>query len=362
MMRHRMSVEIQVPIKNSPYSIEIHPVLPVDTLADSVAGKDVFLLTDEKVGAQVWMEPLVGALQNRAGRVEEARVPAGEASKSIHLWSDLCSRLAARNFNRHAVLLAVGGGVVGDLGGFLAATYLRGIGLIQVPTTLLAMVDSSVGGKTGVNLPEGKNLVGAFYQPEAVWIGLDVLNTLPDREFSAGMAEVIKYGMIRDPGILDAVEQGRPEDLASLVARCVEIKRDVVVADEKETTGERAVLNFGHTVGHAIEQYAGYGELLHGEAISIGMMAACRISQELAGLSDAVCDRLRQILQTHQLPVSRQGLHFDDLQSAMARDKKATSHGIQWVLCPEPGNTVLTQDVPEAVVRSAIEACSEAAR
>lgn len=354
-----MITEIQVPIKNNPYPIHICKSLPVDALTDALEGESVFLLTDDHVAELAWMEPLRKRLRTNSGKFEESWVPAGETSKSLATWGQLCSQMAGHAFDRRAVLLAVGGGVMGDLGGFLAASYLRGIRLIQVPTTLLAMVDSSVGGKTGVNLPEGKNLVGAFFQPESVWIGLDVLQTLPDREFSAGMAEVIKYGMIRDPGILDAVENGRPDDLAALVARCVEIKRDVVVADERETTGERAVLNFGHTVGHAIEQTAGYGTLLHGEAIAIGMMAACRISEEVVGLDGKVRERLSGILETYRLPVSRPGLSYDSLQAVMARDKKATSGGIQWVLCCEPGNTVLTRDVPESVIRATIEACAE---
>ncbi len=257
--------------------------------------------------------------------------------------------------SRSCFVVALGGGVVGDLAGYLAASYLRGVALIQVPTTLLAMVDSSVGGKTGVNLPEGKNLVGAFHQPTQVLADLEWLDTLPRREFAAGMAEVVKYGMIRDPGLFARVETGVPEDLAAVVRRCVEIKAEVVGADEKETSGARAMLNFGHTLGHAIEQNAGYWELLHGEAVAIGMMGAAFISERVCGLAPETTARLRACLQAHGLPVSRGGLDYERLAAVVSRDKKADSRGVKWVLCPEPGRTELRRDVSEELVRAAVQ-------
>ncbi|MEM1157299.1 MAG: 3-dehydroquinate synthase [Verrucomicrobiota bacterium] len=356
-----MSRTIDVPLKGHSYQIEVGGNDVFHDLSPLLSGLEVAVVTDEMVSQQLWFSPLQQQIAATASKYLQLTVPAGEASKSLEQFSSLCSALAAEAYSRRSIVVAVGGGVVGDLAGYLAASYLRGVRFIQIPTTLLSMVDSSVGGKTGVNLPEGKNLVGAFHQPESVRVNLELLETLPSREYSAGMAEVIKYGMIRDPDILDQVASGRAADMEGLVTRCVEIKRDVVLADEKETSGVRAILNFGHTIGHAIEQTAGYGIILHGEAISVGMVAACCLSEHMCGLSPEVKARLENILHSHDLPVRWEGLSFDSLKPVVARDKKSTGKSISWVLCPEPGQTRLSQEVTDEAIRAAIEYCSGAA-
>jgi len=356
-----MSRAIDVPLQGHSYQIKVGGHDVFDDLPEILSGLEVALVTDETVSAQSWFPPLQQQMQTASAKFTWLTVPAGESSKSLQQFSELCSVMAGEAFSRRSVVVAVGGGVVGDLAGYLAASYLRGVRFIQIPTTLLAMVDSSVGGKTGVNLPEGKNLVGAFYQPEAVRINLDLLETLSPREYSAGMAEVIKYGMIRDPEILQQVESGRASDMEGLVARCVEIKRDVVLADEKETCGVRAILNFGHTIGHAIEQTSGYGTILHGEAISVGMVAACCLSEEACGLAPEVKQRLEGILKCHDLPIRQERLRFEELKPVIARDKKSTGKSVNWVLCPEAGETQLSSEVSDALIRKAIEYYSGAA-
>jgi 3-dehydroquinate synthase len=266
--------------------------------------------------------------------------------------------LAQAKISRRGKIVAVGGGVVGDLAGYLAASYLRGISFIQVPTSLLAAVDSSVGGKTGVNLPEGKNLVGAFYQPSAVIVELEFLKTLPPRELAAGMAEVVKYGIIKAPNFFESVKNGLPEDLSRVIEKSVSIKAEVVANDEREETGLRAILNFGHTIGHAIEQTAGYGNWLHGEAISVGMIGAAWLSHRLAGLPLGVVQEICAALKANQLPVAISSLQFEQLAPVIAVDKKSTGKAVNWVLCPELGRTVQSTEVPEDILREAIEVCA----
>lgn len=355
-----MSRTIDVPLSSRSYPIEVGGGEVFHSLPETLSGLETALLTDETVCMQPWFSSLQQKCEKAASKFLLLKVPAGESSKSLPKFSELCSTLAAEAFSRRSVIVAVGGGVVGDLAGYLAASYLRGVRFVQIPTTLLAMVDSSVGGKTGVNLPEGKNLVGAFYQPETVRINLDLLETLSSREVSAGMAEVIKYGMIRDPQILSDVASGKPSDMEALVARCVEIKRDVVLADEKETSGVRAILNFGHTIGHAIEQTSGYGTFLHGEAISIGMIAACKLSQEVCGLDAEVTLKLESILRMHRLPVRHSELSYDTLKPVILRDKKSTGKAVNWVLCSEPGQTQITSEVSDDAIRAALEYCAGA--
>jgi 3-dehydroquinate synthase len=258
------------------------------------------------------------------------------------------------------VILAIGGGVIGDLAGFVAATYLRGIAFVQIPTTLLAMVDSSVGGKTGVNLPEGKNLVGAFHQPKLVVADLDTLATLPAREFAAGMAEVIKYGAIRDAALFGRVARGvRPDDadLDEIVEKCVAIKARIVERDEFETKGERAVLNFGHTIGHAIEKATNYTTYLHGEAISLGMRAAAWLSRRVTGLSQEAARDLDVALIANQLPVVlKPEVESQAILGALGNDKKvAADGGNRWVLLTEIGKAESGRVVPPEFVAQAVE-------
>src|SRR5690242_13500228 len=243
------------------------------------------VITDSNVGKQ-FARPALKSLSASGFEPVLITVPAGEKSKRVAMVEQCYDQLAAHRLERKSFIVALGGGVVGDLAGFVAATYLRGIPFVQVPTTLLAQVDSSVGGKTGVNLKAGKNLVGAFYQPQLVLCDLDVLNALPNREYNSGLAEVIKYGIICDAILFAQLERNLPKllqrdasTLRTVVARCCEIKADVVGQDETEG-GLRAILNFGHTIGHAIENSSGYGKFLHGEAISIGQVAAARLSHK----------------------------------------------------------------------------------
>ncbi|MCE0499492.1 MAG: 3-dehydroquinate synthase [Methylacidiphilales bacterium] len=287
-------------------------------------------------------------------------IDSGEQSKSLKDAAKLLSDLANKRLSRSGTVIAVGGGVIGDLAGFVAATYLRGINFVQVPTTLLAMVDSSVGGKTGVNLPEGKNLVGAFHQPKLVVADLDTLKTLPPREFSAGMAEVIKYGAIKDKALFDRVAKGvKPDDadLDEIVEKCVAIKARIVEKDEFETKGERALLNFGHTIGHAIEKATGYTTYLHGEAISLGMRAAAWLSVWQAGLPESDARRIESALTASCLPVTlKPGIDCAAILSALGNDKKVAADGRnRWVLLKKLGEATSGWELSGDVVEKAVD-------
>ncbi|MDR1191978.1 MAG: 3-dehydroquinate synthase [Verrucomicrobiales bacterium] len=349
---------IRVELKDRGYPVHIGGGVSAKHLPPLTLNAEVALVADTHVAAQPWFAPLRDRLAAGAAKFLPLTVPAGEPAKSLAEFARLCSALARARISRRGKIVAVGGGVVGDLAGFVAASYLRGVAFIQVPTSLLAAVDSSVGGKTGVNLPEGKNLVGAFYQPAAVVIDLDFLPTLPPRELAAGMAEVVKYGIISDPEFFDLVKPGAPADLAPVIEKSVAIKAGVVADDERESTGRRASLNFGHTIAHAIEQTAGYGQWLHGEAVSVGMMGAAWLSHRLLGLPLTVTQDLRAALTANRLPVTISGLEFDRLAPVIAVDKKSTGQKVNWVLCPELGRTVQTTAVPEELVREAIEVCA----
>jgi 3-dehydroquinate synthase len=289
-------------------------------------------------------------------------VPAGEKTKSLKWVGHCYDALAKHRLERKSFVVALGGGVVGDLAGWVAASYLRGIPFVQIPTTLLAQVDSSVGGKTGINLPAGKNLVGAFYQPRLVLCDLDTLATLPAREFSAGMAEVIKYGIIYDAPFfrrlekeMDAALARDPAVLARIVARCCAIKADVVSQDETET-GLRAILNFGHTIGHAIENISGYGKYLHGEAISIGQFLAAKLSHQLRGLPEKEVTRIHDLLARANLPTE---IKFNNAQKkklfeAMKLDKKVSKGEIKFVLAKKIGEVEYGCQVPELEVEAAL--------
>jgi 3-dehydroquinate synthase len=287
-------------------------------------------------------------------------VPAGEKSKRLAVVEQCHDQLAAHRLERKSFIVALGGGVVGDLAGFVAATYLRGIPFVQAPTTLLAQVDSSVGGKTGVNLKAGKNLVGAFYQPRLVLCDLDTLKTLPEREYVSGLAEVIKYGIIYDARLFGQIEKnaGRllkrdSRALAEVVAQCCQIKADVVGQDETES-GLRAILNYGHTVGHGIENSSGYGTYLHGEAISLGQAAAARLSRDLLGFSAVEVDRIEKLLLQVGLPVriKLNPAGRKKIFTAMKLDKKVSGGEIKFVLAKKIGRVTWGQNVaPEAIDR-----------
>lgn len=284
-------------------------------------------------------------------------LPPGESSKSASRWANLLEQIAAAKLDRHGVLVALGGGVVGDLTGFAAATYMRGIRFVQIPTSLLAMVDSSVGGKTGINLAAGKNLVGAFHQPIGVFADTDVLATLPPREFAAGMAEVVKYGVALDAEFFTWLERNaaalqarEPAALERMVARCCEIKADVVAKDERES-GLRAVLNFGHTLGHAIEKVAGFGTVLHGEAVALGMPFALAWSIAAKGFDPRDAGRVVSLLAKFGLNMSAlkpNNLEWRALRDAMGRDKKAQGGAVRFVLCDRLGHGGLPEEIPAA--------------
>ncbi len=340
-------------------------------LKDQLAGDKRAVIIDQSLGRL-----MAGNLQPDWPLKEE---PSGENTKSIAYFDDACEFLASHKVARDWTVIAIGGGVIGDLAGFVAASYLRGISFIQVPTTLLAMVDSSVGGKTGINLKAGKNLVGAFWQPKAVFICTEFLKTLPPQEFSAGMAEVIKYGMLYDPALFEQLEDLEQPlswdhpDLPGVIRRCCEIKAEIVKADEKETaaSGGRALLNLGHTFAHAIENVAGYGSYLHGEAVAIGLHMAAQLSLRLTtegrtGYAFAESDiaRVKNLLATYILPADlqtplRRGtktvqpkpLSINALMDAMLRDKKVRSGKLRFVAMEALGRAVTVEDIPEGWVR-----------
>ena len=293
-------------------------------------------------------------------RVHVEPVPAGEASKSLAEIERLSRACARAGIRRRDAVVAVGGGVVGDLAGFLAASYQRGVRLVQAPTTLLAMVDSSLGGKTGVDLPEGKNYVGAVYQPEAVVMDTSVLATLSPRELSCGFAEVVKYGLLVGGDLMEMVAAwpdlpGPDDELADLIRRCAECKLEVVAEDEFDL-GRRAILNLGHTVGHGIEAAAGYDLYHHGEAISLGLLAALRVSEQALGLDPAWRERTAGTLARHGLPVRLDpSVDVDEVIEIMSRDKKSDGRALNMVLLRAPGDVLTHQDPDPAVVRAAVE-------
>lgn len=300
--------------------------------AEVLHGKNVLLLTDETVGG-LYLDTVRDSLVAAGFAVTPYVVPVGEGSKSTETYLQVVSFLAAHGFTRSDAIVALGGGVVGDLGGFCAASYLRGIGFVQIPTTLLACVDSSVGGKTAVNLPEGKNLLGAFYQPWLVLCDPQVLRTLTPAIYADGMAEVIKYGMIRDRALFDALERGEADD-AAIIKRCVSIKRDVVEADERDH-GCRQLLNYGHTVGHAVEKFSHFG-ISHGSAVAIGMAIVSRAMAAMGTASPEDCERLTALLQKHHLPIACE-FTPQELYQAALNDKKRANDTLGLIVVPSIG-------------------------
>lgn len=313
------------------------------------------LITDSNV-ENLHSAPLLDSLSEAGFQPELIVVPAGETSKSLAQVEKVCNRMIAAELDRSSFVVALGGGVVGDLAGFVASIYYRGIPYIQVPTTVVAQVDSSVGGKTGVNTAGGKNLIGAFHQPHAVIADVDTLRTLPEREYNEGFAEAIKHAIIRDRSLFKALERPDRDNLAPIIARNVEIKAAIVSADEHETTGERALLNFGHTVGHGIENAAGYGRYLHGEAISLGLVAACELSMRKAGLSKSDNDRILQRLLQYKLPVKLPAdISTAAIMAALRTDKKFSKGSVRFVLCSGIGTAFLSREITLEDIASAID-------
>ncbi|HEU4623271.1 MAG TPA: 3-dehydroquinate synthase [Steroidobacteraceae bacterium] len=330
-----------------------------ETLAQHVPGRDVLLVTNTTVG------PLYGAAVKRGlgeRRLVEVTLPDGESHKTLATVSRILDVLVANRFARDCTVLALGGGVVGDMAGFAAACYQRGVAYVQVPTTLLAQVDSSVGGKTGVNHPGGKNLIGAFHQPVAVIADTDTLRTLPARELRAGLAEVIKYGLISDAALFAWLEQNidkllahDADALAHVIRRSCEIKASIVGRDERET-GDRALLNLGHTFGHALESATAYTKWLHGEAVGAGLLMAATMSRE-AGLIDGdVVERLRKLLVRAGLPTEERDVPAATALEHMRIDKKVKSGRIRLVLLRSIGDSFVTAEYPDAALKRTLEA------
>jgi len=352
-----MACEVNISLGDRSYPIKVGSGV-INGLSEVLSNETGVVVTDAHVdafyGAQIMDSLGMGW--------SKLVLPPGESTKSATQWSALLEQIAQTRLDRKGVLVALGGGVVGDLTGFTAASYMRGIRFVQVPTSLLAMVDSSVGGKTGINLAAGKNLAGAFYQPIAVLADTDTLETLPAREFAAGMAEVVKYGIALDADFFDWLEQNavaiQAKDTAILeqmVARCCQIKADVVSRDEREG-GERALLNYGHTMGHAIEKVTGFSSVLHGEAVAMGMAYALDLAVALRAFPEADARRSLDLLQGFSLSVKPvAGLDWSEILSAMAVDKKAAGGCVRFVLGEKLGQSDLPVVIQEAALKAVWE-------
>lgn len=339
-----------------------YPILIEENLLGSVSkwghtlGRQVCIVTNTTISS-LYLEPLCKALEEGGHQFISCVLPDGEAYKNLETLNKVFDTLLENRFNRDATLIALGGGVVGDMTGFAAASYQRGVKFVQVPTTLLSQVDSSVGGKTGVNHPLGKNMIGAFYQPQSVVIDLSVLSTLPERELSAGLAEVIKYGLIYDAEFFGWLEQNmtglRERDTGTLdyaIKRSCEIKAEVVAQDERES-GLRAILNLGHTFAHAIESHQGYGEWLHGEAVGVGMLMACDLSCRMGWIDELLCRRTLALCEAAGLPLrSPGGMAPDDYLKYMMRDKKVIEGQLRLILLRQLGRADVTSDFDPALL------------
>ncbi len=345
-----MTRGLQVALGDRAYPIHIGQGLLADPrwYQPHIRGRQVMIVTNETV-APLYLAPVVQALAGY--RVAQVILPDGEQYKNLEVWNRIFDGLLGNRFSRDCTLVALGGGVVGDMAGFAAACYQRGVAFIQVPTTLLAQVDSSVGGKTGVNHPLGKNMIGAFHQPGAVIIDTDTLDTLPEREIAAGLAEVIKYGLIRDPAFFGWLEARMPallardsQALAEAIERSCQNKAEVVAADEREA-GQRALLNLGHTFGHAIETGMGYGAWLHGEAVGAGMCLAADLSHRLGWLPADDLARARALIAAAGLPVAPPPeLTPQAFRDLMAVDKKVQDGRLRLVLLQGIGTSLVTGD------------------
>lgn len=341
------------PVRIGPWrDWELRTLLGVDRLGDWA------IVADERVW-DLWGKDLLAGLGSAGIEASVLCLSGGETAKNHETLFRIYDFLLERRIRRDGVLAVFGGGVLGDVGGFAAGTYQRGIRCVQIPTTLLAMVDSSVGGKTGVNYRSQKNIIGAFHQPAAVLIATDWLRSLPTREFRAGLGEVIKCGAIRDVRLLEVLEEHDPsrlvgsERVEEVIARALSVKAQIVEMDEQDH-GLRHVLNYGHTVGHAIESVTGFTRYLHGEAVSLGMVAAAQLSTRVAGLAPGSALRVETLLERYELPVRAHGIDPDLVLSTLQMDKKSTSRTQPWVLTPELGRATVSSQVPSEDVREAV--------
>ncbi|MES2530499.1 MAG: 3-dehydroquinate synthase [Pseudomonadota bacterium] len=356
-------VRVDIPLGDRSYPILIGNDLLGDAGSyDAVPSAASALIVTNTTVAPLYAQALQRAIAGRYRRVDVLALPDGEVHKNWETLNLIFDALLGHGSDRKTVLFALGGGVVGDMTGFAAAAYMRGVPFVQVPTTLLAQVDSSVGGKTAINHPLGKNMIGAFYQPQLVLCDLGTLSTLPARELSAGLAEIIKYGPIHDMAFfswieenIDALVARDPAALAYAVKRSCEIKAFVVGQDEREA-GLRAILNFGHTFGHAIESGLGYGEWLHGEAVGCGMVMAAHLSQRLGGVDGAFVDRLTRLIERAGLPIVGPALGAERYLTLMQIDKKSEGGEIRFVVIDKPGSAAV-RGAPEAMVREVLAQC-----
>ncbi|HET8746114.1 MAG TPA: 3-dehydroquinate synthase [Ramlibacter sp.] len=352
--------QVRIALGDRSYHIRIGAGLLDEAASwDALPPAAAALVVTNTTVAPLYLERLRAALTTRYRAVFDVVLPDGEEYKDWATLNRIFDALLSHGCDRKTVLFALGGGVVGDMAGFAAASYMRGVPFVQVPTTLLAQVDSSVGGKTAINHPLGKNMIGAFYQPARVVCDLDTLRTLPARELSAGLAEVIKYGPIADPAFLDWIEANidallarEPQALAHAVKRSCEIKAEVVGQDERES-GLRAILNFGHTFGHAIEAGLGYGEWLHGEAVGCGMVMALRLSQRLGGVDAAFVQRVTALIARAGLPTVGPALGAERYLELMRVDKKAEAGEIRFVVIERPGQAAV-RAAPDDQVREVL--------
>jgi 3-dehydroquinate synthase len=351
---------ITVSLGNRSYPIHVGSgLLSTGTvLAQSTSASQLMIITNEVV-APLYLERVERAFAAR--KPKSLILPDGEQYKTLGSFAEVIDELIEAGFHRDACILALGGGVIGDVAGFAAASYQRGIDFVQLPTTLLAQVDSAVGGKTAVNHPRAKNMIGAFHQPIAVVSDTDTLRTLPPRELSSGLAEVIKYGLIEDAGFfcwleehMHALRQLDAEALRIAIRRCCEIKASIVAQDELEH-GKRALLNLGHTFGHAIEALGGYGKWLHGEAVAIGMLMAAETSRQLGRIEEQDIERISALLEGAGLPTSAPGLTVSAMLDRMRLDKKAGSGGLKLILLERPGLASVCPAPENGILESSIE-------
>jgi len=331
-----------------------------ETLASYPVNKQILLITNALVN-NLYGSVVKKSLEEAGFQVRVSEVPDGEEFKSLKSAEKLYQDALQQNLNRKSTIVALGGGVIGDLAGFVAATYMRGVNFVQVPTTLLAQVDSSVGGKVAVNLPQGKNLVGAFYQPKLVFTDINTLNTLPERELKAGLAEVIKYGVIWDQEFFNYLEENQhyikslqPEIIKYIVHKSCLIKGQVVEKDEKEES-LRAILNFGHTVGHAVESLTNYTAYKHGEGVALGMIAAANLSQAMGLVKEKDAKRIESLLAAVGLPTLLPSLDLEEVIASLFHDKKVISDKVRFVLPTEIGRVVISEEIDLALLKKVLQ-------
>jgi len=357
------TVDVSLGDRSYPIHIGEGLLAQPELLLPHLAQKRVAIVTNSTVGP-LYLEPFAAKLESAGIHTVRITLPDGEEFKTWETLNKVFDRLLEARCERNTTLIALGGGVIGDIGGLAAATYQRGMPFIQVPTTLLALVDSSVGGKTAINHPLGKNMIGAFYQPKLVLADTSCLDTLPDRELSAGIAEVIKYGLIRDPAFLEWLEQNMTrllernrEALAYAILRSCEHKAEVVAADEREI-GDRALLNLGHTFGHAIESGMGYGAWLHGEAVAAGTVLAAELSARMGMISRLDVERIRRAFASARLPVRAPKLGVERYLDLMGHDKKVDTGRLRLVLLKSLGRAYLTADFPQQALAEVLRDCT----